>query len=73
MPAVVELSPFREKLRQSINMMKYFRVNAGSKDQRRMETLARRQRLQEYRKRVFTDRLDVLNAMQAIEYKPKTI
>jgi hypothetical protein len=73
MPAVVELSPFREKLRQSINMMKYFRVNAGSKDQRRMETLARRQRLQEYRRRVFTDRLDVLNAMQAIEYKPKTI
>ena len=54
-------------------MMKYFRVNAGSKDQRRMETLARRQRLQEYRRRIFTDRLDVLNAMQAIEYKPKTI
>lgn len=73
MPAVVELSPFRAKLRQTINMMKYFRVNAGSKDQRRMETLARRQRLQEYRKRIFTDRLDVLNAMQAIEYKPKTI
>lgn len=73
MPAVVELSPFRAKLRQTINMMKYFRVNAASKDQRRMETLARRQRLQEYRKRIFTDRLDVLNAMQAIEYKPKTI
>lgn len=73
LPAVVELSPFRAKLRQTINMMKYFRVNAGSKEQRRMETLARRQRLQEYRKRIFTDRLDVLNAMQAIEYKPKTI
>lgn len=73
LPAVVELSPFRAQLRQTINMMKYFRVNAGSKDQRRMETLARRQRLQEYRKRVFTGRLDVLNAMQAIEYRPKTI
>lgn len=73
LPKVVELSPFRETLRQTINMMKYFRVNAGSKDQRRMETLARRQRLQEYRRRVFTDSLDILNAMKGIEYKPKTI
>lgn len=73
LPAVRQLSPFREKLRQSINMMKYFRINAGSKDQRRMETLARRQRLVEYRRRMFGDRLDVLNAIQAIEYKPKTI
>ncbi|HEX2148568.1 MAG TPA: hypothetical protein VHI31_00115 [Actinomycetota bacterium] len=72
LPAVVELSPFRAKLRQTINMMKYFRVNAGSKEQRRMETLARRQRLVEYRKRMFSDKLEVLNAMQAIEYKPKT-
>lgn len=73
LPAVRQLSPFREKLRESINMMKYFRINAGSKDQRRMETLARRQRLVEYRRRMFSDRLDVLNAIQAIEYKPKTI
>ncbi|CAN5826422.1 hypothetical protein BH23ACT12_BH23ACT12_00990 [soil metagenome] len=73
LPEVRQLSPFREKLRQSINMMKYFRINAGSKDQRRMETLARRERLVEYRRRLFSDRLEMLNAMQAIEYKPKTI
>lgn len=73
LPEVRQLSPFREKLRQSINMMKYFRINAGSRDQRRMETLARRQRLVEYRRRMFSDKLDVLNAMQTIEYKPKTI
>ncbi len=73
LPVRPELSPFRAKMRQTINMMKYFRINAGSKDQRRMETLARRQRLTEYRKRMFNDRLDVLNGMKAIEYKPTSI
>jgi hypothetical protein len=73
LPPVVELSPFRAKLRQTINMMKYFRVNAGSREQRRAETMARRLRLAEYRRKMFGDGLDALNAMQAIEYKPKAI
>jgi hypothetical protein len=73
LPPVVELTPFRAKLRQTINMMKYFRINAGSKEQRRAETLARRLRLVEYRKKMFGDGLDALSAMKAIEYKPKAI
>lgn len=73
LPAVVQLSPFRAKLRETINMMKYFRVNASSKEQRRAETMARRLRLVEYRRKMFGDGLDALNAMQAIEYKPKAI
>ncbi len=73
LPVRPELSPFRAKMRQTINMMKYFRINAGSKDQRRMETQARRQRLTEYRKRMFNDRLEVLNGIKAIEYKPTSI
>lgn len=73
LPVRPELSPFRAKMRQTINMMKYFRINAGSKDQRRMETQARRQRLAEYRRRMFNDRLEVLNGIKAIEYKPTSI
>ena len=73
LPPVVEVSSFRATLRQTINMMKYFRINASSKEQRRAETMARRLRLAEYRRKMFGDGLDALNAMQAIEYKPKAI
>lgn len=73
MPAPVEMGPLRTKIQGTINMIKYFRINAGSREQRRAETLARRQRLVEYRRRMFDHRLDALNPMQAIEYKAETV
>lgn len=73
LPPPKQMGPLRTKLQGTINMMKYFRINAGTKEQRRMETIARRARLVEYRRRMFNDRLEALNAMQAIEYKPKAI
>ena len=73
LPPPPVLSPLRAKLQSTINMIKYFRINAGTRDQRRAETLARRARLVEYRRRMFGDKLEALNAMQAIEYKPKAV
>jgi hypothetical protein len=73
LPPAPVLSPLRTKLQGTINMIKYFRINAGTKDQRRAETLARRARLVEYRRRLFGDRLDALSGLQAIEYKPKAV
>ena len=73
LPPPVEMSPFRTKLQATINMIKYFRINAGTREQRRAETLARRQRLVEYRRRMFNDKLEVLNAVKAIEYKAPAV
>jgi hypothetical protein len=73
LPPPPVLSPLRAKLQSTINMIKYFRINAGTRDQRRAETLARRARLVEYRRRIFGEKLEALNAMQAIEYKPKAV
>ncbi len=73
LPPPVPMGPLRTKLQGTTNMIKYFRINAGTKEQRRTETLARRQRLVEYRRRMFSDRLEALNAMKTIEYKPEAI
>lgn len=73
LPPPVQMGKYRTKFQDYINMMKYFRVNAGSREQRRADTQARRLRLAEYRRRMFDDRLEVLNAMKTIEYKAKAI
>ncbi|HEX2054550.1 MAG TPA: hypothetical protein VHJ78_12600 [Actinomycetota bacterium] len=73
LPPPVQMGKFRTKLQNYINMMKYYRVNAGTKEQRRAETAARRLRLVEYRKRMFEEKLDALNAVKAIEYKAKAV
>lgn len=73
LPAPVEMGPLRTKIQGTINMIKYFRINAGSREQRRAETLARRQRLMEYRRRMFDSKLDALGAMKSIEYKPEAV
>ena len=73
LPPPVEMGPFRTKLQATINMIKYFRINAGTREQRRAETLARRQRLVVYRRRMFNDKLEALNAVKAIEYKAPAV
>jgi len=73
LPPPVVMGPLRTKFQGYINMMKYFRINAGTREQRRAETLARRLRLVEYRRRMFNDRMEVLNSIKSIEYKPEAV
>lgn len=75
LPEVEELSPLRTRIRAAINMMKYFRVNPGTSEQRHLEAVARRERRAEYLRRIKEDKIRDLSPAPAaaIEYKPETV